>query len=142
MKFEYYGFGRWKWGAGSITCAQTCVEIRKVATVSIPYGFVSSVHVSAGGLLAKPYIQIVGPGERPVFDVRAAMQHPCCLTFRRSDLKIVSNLKAEIERRIRAARGESAEAPLGVLAADGHSDRRTEFAASDLSAGRRRAFVS
>lgn len=140
MKFEYYGFGRWKWGAGSITCAQTCVEIRKVATVSIPYGFVSSVHVSMGGLLAKPYIQIVGPGELPVRSGKAAIRHPCCLAFRRSELEIVKQLKAEIERRIGGARSESPEVRAGDPACDEGQDRRTEFAARGLASSGARAF--
>lgn len=111
-----------------------------MVTVSISYGFVSSVHVSSGGLLAKPYIQIVGRGELPVRGGKAAIRHPCCLAFRRAELDIVKQLKAEIERRIGGARSESPEFRDGDPACDEGQDRRTEFAARGLASSGERAF--
>ncbi len=126
MRIESKGFGLFGVGGGSIELTGDAVVIaKKSADVSaaggvvgmalnaasasstghtVPYDAISSVNLSEGGWGSRPFVQIVSTGERVVADDAAAMASPSCFVFKKELLPDFRAMKAEIERRVAAAK--------------------------------------
>jgi len=74
---------------------------------SIPYEQIVSVHISMGGIMSKPFIQILTAGEKSIGDAQEAASSPNCLSFSKSAASDFEQLRGEIESRSRASKKQT-----------------------------------